>query len=99
MLGPTPGVWCRMDYLLRHFGVDWLAICLTAIALYRLGNGRRDGFLFGIASNLAWAVFAVLVLSAAALLANVLFLAMNLRGWMRWRSRGTMPWPQHEASN
>lgn len=74
-----------MDVLFRHYGTDWLAIALTGAALYRLGNRKRDGFLYGIASNLAWGVFAVLVFSVAAMLANAIFLVMNVRGWLKWR--------------
>ncbi len=75
-----------MELIFRHYGVDWIAIVLTLIALYRLGNKKRDGFVYGMASNLAWVAFAVLVMSIAALLANVLFIVMNFRGWYRWRT-------------
>jgi hypothetical protein len=75
-----------MEHLLRHYGVDWLAITLTMLALYRLGNKKRDGFVFAMASNLAWTGFALLVMSVAALLANAVFLALNIRGWIRWGS-------------
>lgn len=75
-----------MEILFLHYGVDWVAIVLTLIALYRLGNKKRDGFVYGMASNLAWVAFAVLVMSVAALLANVLFIVMNFRGWYRWRT-------------
>jgi hypothetical protein len=73
-----------MELLLRHWGVDWVAIALTFTSLYRLGNRKRDGFAFGMAANLAWAVFGVLVLSLATVGANAVFLALNIRGWVRW---------------
>ena len=77
-----------MEILLRHWGVDWLAISLTLLSLYRLGNKKRDGFLFGIAANLAWGGFGVMVLSIATVAASAVFLSLNARRWVRWGRAG-----------
>lgn len=77
-----------MEFLSRHYGLDWLAVGFTMAALYRLGSKRRDGFAFGMASNLLWLTFGLLVASSAMALANVVFFTLNLRGFLRWRPPG-----------
>jgi hypothetical protein len=39
----------------RYFGLDWLAMFLTFIAIYLLGNKNKSGFLVMMAGNLCWA--------------------------------------------
>ena len=76
-----------LDLILRHYGVDWLAMVLTFVSLVRLGDHKRDGFIWGFLSTVAWAVFNVLVFSVAGVIANIVFFYLNLRGWLRWNRR------------
>jgi hypothetical protein len=74
-----------MDDLLRYYGVDWLGFALTLGSLHLLGNHRRAGFLLGAGSTVAWGAFSVMADSTATVVANSVFLCMNLRGWAKWR--------------
>jgi hypothetical protein len=40
----------------HYFGLDWLAMCFTFIAIYLLGNKNRIGFALMMSDNLCWAV-------------------------------------------
>lgn len=73
------------DLLFKYYGFDWAAMAFTFLSLYRLGDGRRDGFVFGLLANVCWAVFGVMAESIANPLANAVFLYMNIRGYRRWR--------------
>lgn len=75
------------DYILKHRGVDWIAMVLMFISLIRLGDHKRDGFAWGLAATVAWAVFNGMVFSIAGVIANVIYFFLNLRGWLRWRPR------------
>lgn len=70
--------------LTGYFGVDWLAVSLSSIAVYLLGNRWRSGFATMMCANVCWILVGVLAGSAAMIAANVLLLAMNARGWIRW---------------
>lgn len=85
-----------MDILFRHYATDWIAMTLTLVSLYRLGEGKRDGFVFGLLANISWGIFGALVFSVANVLANVIFFALNIRGYRRWK-RGA-PTPPHTAA-
>ena len=76
-----------MDDLLRYHGADWLGFALTFASLHLLGNHRRSGFLLGVAASVAWAVFSWQAESTPTLIANCVFLGLNLRGWIKWRPR------------
>ncbi len=83
-----------LDLLTRFYGLDWLASGLAIAMIWQLGSGKRIGFAFGMAANLSWVAFAAVTLSAPILIANLVFLALNIRGWRAW----TNPKPQEEIT-
>jgi len=68
----------------QHYGLDWLAMGLTFFAIYALGNKQRYGFCVMIAGNACWITLGFKFESLGMILANVVFLLMNLRGFARW---------------
>ena len=76
-----------MDDLFRYNGADWTGFALTLASLHMLGDHRRAGFLLGAAASVAWAAFSVQAESTPTLIANCVFLTLNLRGWAKWRAR------------
>ncbi len=68
----------------KYFGVDWLAMLFTFIAIYLLGNKSRWGFLVMMCGNACWVVIGGLSASIAMVIANLVFFAMNARGWFNW---------------
>jgi nicotinamide riboside transporter PnuC len=73
--------------LFQFYGIDWLASLMAIAMIYSLGNGRRIGFAFGITANLSWLAFAALSHSLPILLSNIVFLALNIRGWRAWQGK------------
>lgn len=69
----------------QHYGLDWIAMALTFFAIYSLGNKQRRGFVIMMAGNTCWIILAFKFQSLGMVLANVVFFAMNLRGFIRWR--------------
>jgi nicotinamide riboside transporter PnuC len=77
--------------LLQFYGIDWVASAMAVAMIHNLGNGRRIGFAFGMTANLSWLAFAALSHSLPILLSNLVFLALNIRGWRAWQGK-----PQQE---
>lgn len=73
-----------LDGLREHYGTDWAAMVFTFLSLWRLGNHKRDGFLWGLLAALSWAVFNLTVQTVPGVTANIVFLGMNARGWWKW---------------
>ena len=69
-----------------YYGVDWLAMGLTFTAIYLIGNKSRAGFLLMMAGNACWAAIGLWADSYAMILANLGFLSMNVRGFIKWGS-------------
>jgi hypothetical protein len=69
---------------LNYFGVDWFAMTFTLCAIYLLGDKKRAGFIVMILGNSCWIAVGYMSSSLAMMIANVGFLAMNLRGFIRW---------------
>ena len=76
-----------MEIIFKYHGIDWVAIIMTFLTLYYLGEKRRFGFIFGIVASIAWLIFGVLVDSIANIIANVIFIALNLRGYLNWKEQ------------
>ncbi|MBW2554931.1 MAG: nicotinamide mononucleotide transporter [Deltaproteobacteria bacterium] len=75
------------EILLKYHGIDWIAIIMTFLTLYYLGERRRFGFVFGIVASISWLIFGILVDSIANIIANVIFIALNLRGYLNWKEQ------------
>jgi hypothetical protein len=74
----------RGHHLSQYHGIDWLAMCLTFVAIYLLGSKRRTGFVVMITGNMLWCAIGVWADSYAMVVANIGFLAMNVRGFAKW---------------
>lgn len=61
-----------------------MAMGLTFVAIYLLGNKARVGFAIMMGGNSCWVVVGLLTQSIALVIANAVFFAMNLRGFVRW---------------
>jgi hypothetical protein len=70
--------------LFKYYGTDWIAMILTMIAIYMIGNRQRFGFIFMITANVCWLIVGVLTQSFALLVANVVFSTMNIRAFVKW---------------
>jgi hypothetical protein len=73
-----------MTAMSEYHGVDWAAMCLTFTAIYLLGSKRRAGFVIMMAGNLLWCAIGTWADSYAMVIANLGFLAMNVRGFAKW---------------
>lgn len=67
-----------------YHGLDWLAMALTFLAIYLLGNKRRGGFVVMMMGNLCWSAIGFWAHSHAMVLANLGFFTRNLRGFVKW---------------
>lgn len=77
------------DMLFKYYGIDWGAMIATFFMLYYLGNKKRQGFLFGIIASILWIAFNTLVQSAPGILANIIFVTINLRSYVKWNTTKT----------
>tara|TARA_R110002072_G_scaffold104833_8_gene229507 strand:+ start:138 stop:392 length:255 start_codon:yes stop_codon:yes gene_type:complete len=69
---------------LRYYGIDWIAMTFTLIAIYLLGNKSRAGFGTMMCGNFCWMVLGFLTGSIALVIANFTFFGMNIRGYIKW---------------
>ena len=72
-----------MDYL-QFYGVDWIAMIFTFVAIWQIGNKNKMGFMLMMLGNTSWIVVGYLTGSLAMIIANIIFLLMNLRAIIKW---------------
>lgn len=70
--------------LLQYYGVDWLAMALTLLAIWLIGNRTRSGFYVHIAGNFCWIAMGFMADSMATMLANAAFVLVNIRALVLW---------------
>ena len=71
--------------LFQYYAVDWLAMVLTLLAIWMIGNRDRNGFIVHIAGNVSWIVMGFMAGSMATMLANFAFILENIRALVLWR--------------
>ncbi len=69
----------------QYYYLDWLAMILSLIAVWLLGNQSRWGFASFVLANLIWLVVGSMAGSYGIVVGNVVFLIMNTRGFFRWK--------------
>lgn len=76
-----------MSALWNYYGIDWALLIFSIINLWLLGNGKKIGFLVGITANICGIIFGIMIESYASPPMNIMFIIMNVRGYLRWRER------------
>lgn len=76
-----------MDILFKYYGIDWTAMVMTFCFLYYVGEEKRSGFVFGILASIAWLTFGILAESIANVIANLIFITLNVRGYVKWKRK------------
>ncbi len=75
-----------MDILLKYYGLDWLAMVSSLLAVYLMGNKNRFGFISYMLANALWIYLGVFKMQSYGItIGNIFFLAMNLRGYLKWK--------------
>lgn len=74
-----------MEILFKYYGLDWLAMLMSLLAVYLLGNKNRFGFLSFVLANFTWLVLGVFWMQSYGIaIGNFVFLIMNMRGFFAW---------------
>ncbi len=74
-----------MSELFKYFGLDWMAMIMSVIAMLLLGNKVKWGFVSFMIANIAWIILGILLLhSYAIVIGNSIFLITNTRGFIKW---------------
>ena len=73
-----------LDSLWKYYGFDWLAMILTVAAIYQIGNKKRSGFVLMIAGNVSWICLAIMANTVAMIIANSIFIFLNIRAFVKW---------------
>ncbi len=68
----------------QYFGIDWIAMTLTFLALWQIGNKNKIGFVLMMCGNGCWMTVGYFTESLAMIIANVVFFLMNLRAILKW---------------
>jgi hypothetical protein len=75
-----------MEVVLKYFGLDWLAMASSLLAVYLIGNKNRIGFISYILANVLWIYLGIFQMQSFGIsIGNIFFLIMNLRGYLKWK--------------
>lgn len=75
-----------MELFLKYYALDWVATSLSLLAVYLLGNKNKYGFIsFSIANSL-WIFLGFFLMDSLGIgIGNIVFLIMNIRGYISWK--------------
>lgn len=72
------------EVIAKYYCIDWIALVLTATAIYLLGKKRKTGFSLGVGANIVWIAFGILAHSVASVFASIILIILNVKGWRNW---------------
>ena len=72
-----------MDYF-QYYGIDWIAMVLTCLGIWQIGNKNQIGFILMMCGCTFWMILGYLTGSIAMSIANIIFFLMNLHGIIKW---------------
>ncbi|MEA5462059.1 nicotinamide mononucleotide transporter [Arcicella sp. LKC2W] len=74
-----------MEVFLKYYTLDWLAMSLSLLAVYLLGNKNKYGFIIFSISNALFIFLGFVLMNSFGIgLGNIIFLIMNIRGFLSW---------------
>jgi hypothetical protein len=71
--------------------LDWIAMIFTALNVWLLGSQDERGWWLGMIGNVLWISYSAATAQLPLLILNVLFLGLNVRGMVKWRSDDDAP--------
>ena len=81
-----------MDTLFeQYYGIDWLAMSLSLLFIYFIGNKNKYGFIFGVLSCFAWIFVNYLASIWPGILLNILLIILHTRGYIKWGKNNLNP--------
>ncbi|KOY87684.1 hypothetical protein AD998_17495 [bacterium 336/3] len=74
-----------MEQFLKYYTLDWLAMILSLLAVYLLGNKNKYGFISFSLANVTWIFLGLALMNSLGIgIGNIVFLIMNIRGFISW---------------
>ena len=70
----------------QYFGLDWLIFVSNVVAVWMMGNKNRYGFLIRVGVNILWIILGIVLNSVPLVLAGIVFMGLNMRGFFKWKS-------------
>ncbi|MCW1930078.1 MAG: PnuC protein [Candidatus Kerfeldbacteria bacterium] len=74
-----------LSILTKYYGLDLLAMGLSFLGIYTIGNKQRYGFVIALCGNILWLTLGIITRSVGLIFANAVIAALYVRAYMRWQ--------------
>jgi nicotinamide riboside transporter PnuC len=68
----------------QYYGLDWLAMIMSLLSMYYIGNKKRIGLVFGLIAGITWVAVNILINLMPGLLLNIILITLNIRAYIKW---------------
>jgi nicotinamide riboside transporter PnuC len=69
----------------EFYGIDWLAMVMSLLFLYLIGEKKKSAFWVGIIGNIAWIVVNFFAGIWPGVILNIILIFLNIRGYQKWK--------------
>ena len=69
----------------QYYALDWIIFVSNVFAVWLLGSKNRKGFIVRMGVNLVWIMLGFVINSIPLILAGIVFVVLNLRGYLNWK--------------
>ena len=74
-----------LNLLTNYYGIDILAMFLTFLGLYFIGNKKRKGFIIASLGNTIWVTLGFFTEAIGLIFANLIIIILYIRGYQKWK--------------
>ncbi len=75
-----------IDFFIKFYGIDILAMFITFTGIYLIGNKKRYGFIIALIGNLIWVILGFWIQSVGLIFANIVIILIYIRNYIKWNN-------------
>ena len=88
-----------MESFGRFYGSDWLGMVGNLFGAWFLTKQRKLGFLLGTIGCIGWLIFGIVAESMPSVISNLIYIGINIRGWIKWKKNPPRECSQSAEAN
>lgn len=74
-----------IQYFGQYYGIDWIAMTMSLLCMYFLGDKKRIGFIVGLIAGISWIYVNYVADIFPGVILNLVLIVLYVRGYIKWK--------------
>jgi nicotinamide riboside transporter PnuC len=72
------------ELFFQYYGIDWIAMLMSLLVIFFIGDKKRYGFIFGMIGACAWIFTNYFAHVWPGVILNIVLIGLYTRGYIKW---------------